>query len=175
MLEHSPGANQSDFATQVRRRRIISHRAARAVILSLVWIFAVVMAAQAQEISSDTLRLKLGVTPEGIPVIEEATWQSTGATVFRDMGTPDGLRSWVPEGLIPEAQNASPVWTITEGDDLTTAEASYSLANKLVLTWIVELPKRGQVFRMHVRLTNRGKKLQNIETFPAWAARWEDR
>src|SRR5436190_2566185 len=172
MLEHSPRTNQSVFATQVRRSRVCSLRTARVVILSLVWTFAVVMAAQAQELSSDTLRLKLGVTPEGIPVIEEATWQSTGATVFRDMGTPDGLRSWVPEGLIPETQNANPVWTITEGDAVTTAEAFYSLANKLVLTWIVELPKRGQVFRTHVRLTNRGKKLQSIETFPAWVASW---
>jgi hypothetical protein len=131
------------------------------------------LAAQAQELSNDTLRLKLNVTPEGIPVIEEAVWQATGQTVFRDMGTPDGLRAWVPETLIPEAQTTKAVWSITEGDDLTTAEATCELTDKVLITWIVELPKQGQLFRLHIRLTNRGKRARAFDSFPAWLASWD--
>ena len=73
-------------------------------LLCLAPTIAFVSAAQAQELSSDTLRLLLNVTPEGIPVIEEAVWQATGQTAFRDLGTPDGLAAWVPEALIPQAR-----------------------------------------------------------------------
>lgn len=64
-------------------------------------IVMLAMAAQAQELSNGTLSLRLNVTPEGVPVIEEGVWQSTGATVFRDMGTPEGLRAWLPAPLTP--------------------------------------------------------------------------
>lgn len=137
-----------------------------------VWLVMLTMAAHAQELSNDTLRLRLDVTPEGIPVIDEAVWQATGQTVFRDMGTPDGLSAWVPSGLIPAAQPNLPAWVITQGDDLTTAEATYELSNKILITWIVELPSRGHLFRVHIRLTNGGKKAQVVDSFPAWSANW---
>lgn len=129
-------------------------------------------AAHAQELNNESLRLRLSVTPEGVPVIDEAVWQATGQTVFRDLGTPDGLRSWVPSVLIPAVQATPPAWVITEGDDLTTAEATCELSNKILITWIVELPSRGQLFRMHIRLTNGGKKPQVVDSFPAWSANW---
>jgi hypothetical protein len=133
-------------------------------------VFAV--ATQAQEISNGTLRLKLNVSREGVPVVEEAVWVASGRTVFRDLGTPNGLSAWVPESLIPIAQTATPTWNISETDDFTTAEATCELASKLLMTWIVELPKEGQLFRLHVRLTNTGKRPQVVESFPSWLASW---
>lgn len=137
-----------------------------------VWLVMLTMAAHAQELSNDTLSLRLNVTPEGIPVIDEAVWKATGQPVFQDMGTPDGLSAWVPSGLIPAAQTAPPAWVITQGDDLTSAEATCELSNKILITWIVELPNRGQLFRVHIRLTNGGKKAQVVDSFPAWSANW---
>ena len=142
-------------------------------LLCLAAAIALVSAAQAQELSSDTLRLQLNVTPEGIPVIEEAVWRATGQTAFRDLGTPDGLAAWVPEALIPEALTTTPVWSITESDYLTSAEAGCDLVDGMRITWIVELPKQGQLFRLHVRLTNGGKKALAVDWFPAWSASWD--
>jgi hypothetical protein len=150
----------------------VSRRCIRAL-LCLTATLAVVSAAQAQELSSDTLRLQLNVTPEGIPVIEEAVWQRTGQTAFRDMGTPDGLAAWVPQALIPETLTKIPVWSVTESDDLTTAEAACDLVDGMRITWIVELPKQGQLFRLRTRLTNGGKDKWWLDSFPAWSASWD--
>jgi hypothetical protein len=147
------------------------------VLLCLAGLLVPAFAAQAQEVSqelsNDTLRLRLKVTPEGIPIIEEAILGAQGQTVLRDLGTPDGLSDWVPESLIPAAQNAPVTWSITEGDDFTTAEATRDLNRKMRITWIIDLPKQGQLFRLRIRLTNRGKAAQAVDWFPAWSANWD--
>lgn len=146
-------------------------------VLSLACLLVVVSAASAQEtsqeLSNDTLRLRLAVTPEGIPVIQEAQWTATGETAFRDLGTPGGFGTWLPDALIPApGQNPLPAWIVTEGEDFTTAEATCDLARKLRITFVVELPRQGRLIRLHIRLTNRGKKSQPVESFPAWAGNW---
>ena len=156
-----------------RRRQLGLSLVILALVVCFVWVLRIALKAPATELRSDTLRLTLNVTPEGVPVIEEAKWQDTGETVFRDLGTPDGLNAWVPESLIPTAQTLTPTWSITEGHDFTTAEATCELAKKLLMTWIVELPKQGQLFRLHIRLTNGGKKAHVIDSFPAWLASWD--
>ncbi len=150
-----------------------SRRWLQALVLLLVWTLAPAWAAPAQELTNDTLRLGLNVPPEGIPVIEEAVWQTTGQTVFRDLGTPDGLSAWVPASLIPAGTTQAPTWSVTEGDGLFTAEASCQLANKMLITWIVELPKQGQLFRLRIRLSNLGKLARTVDSFPAWLANWD--
>ena len=150
-----------------------SARWIQALVLCFAWILVFALGAHAQELSNDTLRLRLNVTPEGVPVIEEAVWQATGQTLFRDLGTPDGLSTWVLESLIPAARTTTTTWIITEGDDFTTAEATCELNEKIFITWIVELPKRGQLFRLHVRLTNRGRRARAFGSFPAWSASWD--
>jgi melibiase-like protein len=161
---------------QPHRQLFASLRWIHALALCCICIAALfALATQAQELSNDTLRLKLNVTPEGVPVIEEATWQATGKTVFRDLGTPDGLSSWVPEGLTSGDRTPIPVWKIIEGDDFTTAEATREFADKMLMTWIVELPKQGQLFRLRIRLTNLGSRAQAINSFPAWLANWDVR
>src|SRR6266567_2515863 len=174
MTDDSVRTSLSALRTRIRcRKQSGSFRGIQSLVLCFGWVLAVALTAQSQELSNDALRLKLKVTPEGVPAIEEAVWQATGQRVFSDMGTPDGLSAWVPEALIPEAQTATPVWTITEGDDLTTAEATCELTDNILITWIVELPKQGQLFRLHVRLTNRGKRERAFDSFPAWSASWD--
>jgi Melibiase len=174
MADDSVQTSQSALRTKHQpRKQSGSLRGIQALFLGFAWILALALAAHAQELSNGTLGLKLNVTPQGIPVIEEAVWQATGQTVFRDMGTPEGLSAWVPEALIPEAQTKTAVWTITEGDDFTTAEATCELTGKIFVTWIVELPKQGQLLRLHVRLSNGGKKVRAIDSFPAWVANWD--
>jgi hypothetical protein len=142
------------------------------LVLCLAWALVLAFGASAQVMSNDTLRLQLGVTTEGIPIIEEAVWQATGQVVFRDMGTPDGLGAWVPASLIPTTPTTPPDWSITGGEDLTTAEATRELVNKMRITWIIDLPKQGQLFRMRVRLMNGGKKARAVDWFPGWSASW---
>ncbi|HJQ23488.1 MAG TPA: alpha-galactosidase [Blastocatellia bacterium] len=146
---------------------------AKSLVLALVWLLMLALQSSAQELSNDRLTLRLGVTPEGIPIIKEAVWQATGQFAFRDLGTPDGLNDWVPAALIPTTATTPSAWEVSEADDWTTAEASRDLANNLRLTWIVELPKQGQLFRLRMRLTNNSKKARAVEWFPTWAASWD--
>ena len=145
--------------------------ACRCLLLCLAALLA--FTAQAQELSNDTLRLRLSVTPEGIPIVEEAIWRETGQTVFRDLGTPNGLSDWVPESLIPTTPNAPLAWSITEGEGFKTAEATRNLNRKMRITWIIDLPSQGELFRLRVRLTNHSKVAQVVDWFPAWSANWD--
>src|ERR1043165_9066568 len=99
-------------------------RRMRAFIVCLAWTLALAFGASAQELSSDTVRLRLGVTSEGIPIIKEAVWVATGEVAFRDLGTPDGLSAWVPTSLIPATAGEPAAWSITDTENLTTAEAT---------------------------------------------------
>jgi Melibiase len=145
----------------------------RSLLLCLAAVLASVFTAQAQELSNDTLRLRLNVTPQGIPIIEEVIWGETGQIAFRDLGTPNGLSDWVPESLIPAAQSAPATWNIRAGEVFKTAEATCNLNRKMRITWIVDLPNQGQLFRLRVRLTNRSKVAQVVDWFPAWSANWD--
>jgi hypothetical protein len=157
----------------ISRKSSLALRWGFALLLCLAWLLAPAFTAQAEEISSDTIRLHLSVSPEGIPIIKDAIWIETGETAFTDLGTPDGLAAWVPAALLPADAGTPATWTITDGDHIITAEASRDLANKLRITWVVELPKEGQLFRAHVRLSNLNKKARAVDTFPAWTARWD--
>lgn len=113
------------------------------LVLSLACSLFVVSSASAQELtqelSNDTLRLRLTVSQQGVPVIQEAQWKATGETAFQDLGTPEGLSRWVPEALIPPpGQTSAPVWSVNDGEDFTTAEATCNLLRKLSITWVVE-------------------------------------
>jgi hypothetical protein len=143
------------------------------LILCFAWTIFITAPAQAQELSNDSLRLQLNVTGEGIPVIEQADWKATGRMAFRDLGTPDGLTAWISETLIPESPNVTPEWNVTEGAEIIAAEATRDLTNGMRLTWVVELPKHGQLLRLYVRLTNAGRKASPVDWFPAWSACWD--
>jgi Melibiase len=175
MIDHSAHARQLPL---IRKERLpgklfASARWIRVLILGLVCILALVFRVPAHELSNDSLTLRLNVTPQGIPIISEAVLQATGQLMFRDLGTPDGLSAWVPESLIPATQTMPTAWNIINGETFTTAEATCELANKMRLTWIIDLPKQGQLFRLRIRLTNGGKKARSVNWFPAWSANWD--
>ncbi|MBI3649750.1 MAG: alpha-galactosidase [Acidobacteria bacterium] len=142
------------------------------LVFACLWVLLWVAGAQAAELSNDTLTFRLQVSPEGIPIIKEVVWRTTHQIVFRDMGTPEGLDNWVPPSLIPTTLTTPMAWKIQVGEDQTTATATRELAHQMSLTWILDLPKRGQLFRLRVRLTNRGQQAQSVDWFPAWSANW---
>lgn len=174
MTDHSVYISPSTLINNHRLPCPLSDAArwVRALVLVFASMVALNSPGLAQELSNPTLRLQLGVTADGIPIIKEAVWEATGQVAFRDAGAPADLSAWVPTALIPTTATAPPTWNIIEGDDLTTAEATRELANKMQLTWVVELPKQGQLIRLRVRLTNGGKKARAVDWFPAWSAGW---
>ena len=161
------------FAHQSTSKVVSPRQSLKKLLLSVIWVVALCFVTHAQELSNDKIRLKLNVTPEGVPIIEEAVWQTTGNTIFRDLGTPDGLSAWIQQSVMPTDQTAPPSWEITEKDDFITAEAELALSDRLFMTWVVDLPKHGHLFRLHIRLTNHGKRAQTIDSFPVWLANWD--
>src|SRR5262249_44396452 len=99
-----------------------------------------------------------------------ALWKSDGSIALRDLGTPDGLNAWVPAALLPTDPTQPAAWSVNEGQTLITAESTRELANRLALTWIIELPKQGHLFRLRVRLVNGGKKARAVERSRGWSA-----
>jgi hypothetical protein len=126
------------------------------------------------QLANDTIQLNLGVSGAGVPVIESAQKIKTSDSLLSDAGEPSGLSGWFPHGLVPNAKViASPaLWTTSESDDFFVAQASLTLAKGLTATWVVELAKKGSLFRMHVMLANNGAKKQSIASYPVWNASW---
>ena len=153
-------------------RALFSKRWISVIGYSVIWLVAFSFAAQGQELSNDTLRLRLGVTEQGVPVIKEAIWKAKGQTAFTDLGTPAGLSAWVPAALIPTISGPPPQWTVAGGEEFAVAEASADLAGKIRITWVVELAKQGSLIRLHTRLQNLGKATQPVDWFPVWSANW---
>jgi alpha-galactosidase len=142
------------------------------LLAGLTWLAVADAAAQAQELSNDTIRLRLAVSSDGIPVIKDATLKTKNVTLLSDLGLPGGLENWVPASLIPTAPLGTPVWTISDSENFSVAEASVDLARKMRLIWVVELAKQGHLIRLHTRLQNLAKAPQNIDWFPIWSANW---
>jgi hypothetical protein len=153
----------------------ILSRRMKSVWTCFLLIIAWAASANAAEISNDTVRLQLGVTSQGIPIIESATWTATGQAIFQDGGTPEGLGNWVQDGLVPEDAftPAAEMWQVVEGDSFITAEATRDLAKGLKITWIIEIPRQGALFRLRVRIENASIEAQSVKEFPAWNATWK--
>lgn len=153
---------------------VLFNNSLKALGFCLLWAVISVQAANGAELSNDTLRLTLGVTSEGIPVIEKGEWVATGLPVFTNLSTPDGLSAWLPASLIPgpgEANNHVS-WHVFEGSNFFVARATREIANEVRVSWVVELAKQGSLFRLHVRLKNLNQQPQAVEWFPTWMATW---
>ncbi len=140
----------------------------------LLWATIFAQAANGAELNNNTLRLTLGVTGDGMPVIEKGEWVATGLPVFTNLSTPDALSAWLPTALIPGVgeANGHVSWHIFEGRDFFVAKATREIANEIRMSWVVELAKQGSLFRLHVRLKNSGQQSRAIDWFPAWTATW---
>src|SRR5436305_3678204 len=103
MTDHSAYTSQSALVRNERQLRKLSASArwVQALVLALAWTLALAFSAHAEDLTNDSLSLHLNVSPQGVPIIEQAVWLTTGEVVFRDMGNSEGLGAWVPASLIP--------------------------------------------------------------------------
>jgi alpha-galactosidase len=92
----------------------------------------------------------------------------SGIQAFADVGSPDGLASWVPERFISDHMHGPVFWRLTSDANFLRGEATRTLPGGLRVTWVAELAKEGSLFRLHVRMKNIGKEAMDIEWFPAW-------
>lgn len=136
---------------------------------------AALSSANAAELNNGTFRLELGTSTSGLPVITRGSWIETNQTAFADAGAPNELSSWLPEALLPSqgVKISSDPWKITQTDSFIVGDACATLPSGLKIRWIVELSNRSSLFRLHIRLMNRGESSQAVDWFPSWTASWQ--
>ena len=126
-------------------------------------------------LTNDSIQLSLGVTSQGVPVIQDAKRVSTGDPVFTDLGLPGGLSAWAPADLIvnQKAKPSTATWELSDSDSFHVAKATRGLGRGVQITWVVELAKRCSLIRLHVILTNAGNASESVDWFPGWNAQWQ--
>lgn len=146
----------------------------RFFLLSTACCLLLTSTAGAAALANKTLRLELGVNSSGLPAITQGVWSATNQTAFTNVDSSD-LSAWLPEALIPsDGLKVKPdPWKVTQSDGFIVGEACGSLADGLKITWVVELSKYSSLFRVHVRLANKGEMSQAVEWFPAWTGTWQ--
>ena len=130
------------------------------------------VSANGADLQNKAIKLTLGFTPNGVPVIEQGTWKKTGQAVFTDNLASDTLDDWVPEKFIP-AELPPVDWQLSESFTFYRAEATRDMLNGLRLTWVVELARTSAIFRMKIRMENTGNQSLGIKWFPTWNANWQ--
>lgn len=151
-----------------------NNRRFSSLVLSTAWSLLLLSAASAGELSNKTFRLELGVNSSGVPVITRGVWTATNQAAFTNVDASD-LSAWLPEALIPAdglRVKADP-WKVTQSDGFIEGAACGYLDNGLKITWVVELAKHSSLFRVHVRVANKGEMAQPVEWFPAWTGTWQ--
>jgi alpha-galactosidase len=124
-------------------------------------------------LTNGRIQLRLGIGAQGTPLIEDVIWVESGQRIFAAAPREDGLRAWAPDALIPREPPAEPTaWRVTEDDVFKRAELDRRLAGGMHITWVVELAQSGSLFRMFVRMTNKGDSAIPVDWFPCWNGRW---
>lgn len=154
---------------------LILFRRFAALCFCLILTASFARAAYTAELSNETIRLTLGRTATGLPLIEKAEWVETGSLVFADLGATNEWGAWLPEELIPgpEDKIKSIGWRVTEDSHFFIAKTYRDLPSGIKIIWVVELAKQGSLFRLRVKLKNSSLQSQSIDWFPAWAAAWD--
>lgn len=144
------------------------HPARRLLVLLLV----VLPVAHCATLRNESIRLELGATSNGVPAITQATWAASGAKLFIEAGSSDGLNAWVPADLAAGVKLARAKWTITEDAVFHRATSSLILAHGVRATWVVELARTSALIRTRVEMKNESASPRLIEWYPAWNANW---
>jgi Melibiase len=149
-------------------------RRSRFFLLSTACCLLLVSTAGAADLANKTIRLELGVNSSGLPAITQGVWSATNQLAFTNVDDSD-LSAWLPEALIPtDGLKVKPdPWKVSQSDGFIVGEACGSLAGGLKITWVVELSKYNSLFRVHVRLANKGEMSQPVDWFPAWTGTWQ--
>ena len=131
-------------------------------------------AASAAELRNDSIRLKLGMTGDGVPKISQASWVETGDPIFIAAEPAGGIGDWLPDTMTSTAgvPPQTPKWYVYERANFFRGVASRDFAGGLTVTWIVDLAKTGSLFRVHVRMRNSGVEPLAVKWFPGWTAKW---
>ena len=143
------------------------------LMISVILLKTGTLGADNAVLSNKTLQLSLDVTSDGIAAIQEVTWTTCNEPVFTAVDKRLGLEAWWPKALLPEQGSKPMGWNICETEHFYSAQAHQDLVDRLQMTCVVELAKEGSLFRMYVRLANRGNSAKVVEWFPGWRARWQ--
>jgi hypothetical protein len=155
--------------------RFPAHFFSRSVFMALLTIACfslTALPAEGADLQNKIIKLTLGFTPNGVPVIEQGVWKKTGQPVFTDNLASDTLDEWVPEKFIP-AELPPIDWQLSENYNFVRAEASRELLNGLRLVGIVELARTSPMFRLKMRVENSSTQSMGIKWFPTWNANWQ--
>lgn len=144
----------------------------RLAITALFCLLCGAASAYGAELNNGTVKLTLGLTPGGVPLIERAEWVATGEPIFVAPTTMDTLDLWVPDKFIP-SQLPPVSWRVKSGYTFHRGEVTRELLNGMQATWIVELANGGSTFRLRVRLKNSSGAPLGVKWFPIWNGEWQ--
>src|SRR5215208_3262954 len=105
--------------------RFPAHSFTRSVFMALLAFVGFSLAAlpaEGADLQNKIIKLTLGFTPSGVPVIEQGVWKKTGQPIFTDNLASDTLDEWVPEKFIP-AELPPIDWQLSENYNFVRAEA----------------------------------------------------
>jgi len=125
------------------------------------------------ELTNGVIELELDSNANGVPHIESAEWVEGNDRIFRQKRTDAELGVWALNDGLPASVAKPTAWQETPQTAFLQAQTARVLEDGLVMTWVVELPREGSLFRAYVTLTNAGSKARPVALFPIWSAVWK--
>jgi alpha-galactosidase len=125
------------------------------------------------KLKNDEFCLELEINNHGIPFIKNGYWRDNDQVAFYAIDSNTTLQDWLPQDLfssdIVKKSLSETVWQIEKSIEFSKATAEMTI-DQLKVTWVVELPNFGSLFRMYVLLSNNGNKDIPIDWFPIWSS-----
>ncbi len=127
------------------------------------------------KLQNDEFCLELTSNSQGIPLIKKGYWVKSNKIAFNNLHNNASLEDWLPKSLIPAELSKEirhyKTWRIEKQGGVSKAITELNL-NQLKIAWIVELPEKGSLFRMHIQFTNIGDQEIIVPWFPIWSSNW---
>jgi len=125
------------------------------------------------ELKNEDFSLRLGINQQNLPIIKSGQWIKNGQIAFTNINQ-ISLKDWFIEDLLNAAGKISEEktgWNIERSGDFLRAKAKKIFTN-LTITWIVELPPKGAMFRSWLEMRNETDNKIIIKHFPVWCSGW---
>ncbi len=126
---------------------------------------------QSLTLKNEAVTMRLEVNPDGVPFISEVRWNS-GDRLFEEANRLQGMDAWLARDLLASSGQTGP-WKQVDHPVFFRAEATRPLRDGLCITWVVDLFRKGSLFRTSVRLTNSGADRKTISWYPVWNGNWK--
>jgi hypothetical protein len=140
-------------------------------VLLLGLCVSIVMAAEPVALDNGALRISLGYSENGAPIIREARWDDASDPIVSSTLASIEL---VPKDLAPSNGTfMGEPWRRSDSDLFVAGETSRELADGLILKTRVELAKKGGVVRFQHSIENHGAGLRAVEWFPIISDHWK--